>query len=95
MAITEDLTDDEINALVTVALAGGQRRAVWNYKRYNALAHKGLTEIIHMGKVYYTHRLTRAGIEAVLALPDDYRRSFYPLPADIAKAKAIARTLND
>lgn len=88
-----ELSTDEINALVTVALAFGQRRAVSNFKRYNSLAAKGLTKVTHKGKVYYTHRLTRAGIEAVLALPDDYSHGFYPLPQDIKKAKAIARKL--
>ena len=90
-----ELSTDEINALVTVALAGGVHRAGWNYRVFAATASQGLTEIISKGKLYNTHKLTVAGMAAVLALPDDYSPpdGFYPRARDILKAKAIVRGL--
>lgn len=90
-----ELSTDEISALVTVAPAGGVYRAGWNYRVFNATASQGLTEIISKGKLYNTHKLTAAGMAAVLALPDDYSApgGLYPRARDVQKVKAIVRGL--
>lgn len=80
-----ELTTDEINALVWIALQGGERAIERDYEKYDVLTRRGLTEIIHQGNAYTTHKLTRAGIEAVLELPNDYRQGSYPLPRDIVR----------
>lgn len=89
------LSADEINALVWIALQGGKARAHWNHGKFKTLARNGFTEIIREGKVYTTYKLTRAGVEALLSIPDDYNApgGFYPLPRDIVKAKSIVRGL--
>ena len=85
----------EISVLVTIALAGGQYRAMSNYETFRSIEHKGLTTIVNRVDVYNAHKLTPAGIQAVLALPDDYKpkSGFYPIAGDIQKAKAIVREL--
>ena len=85
----------EISILVTVALAGGQYRAMWNYETFRSIEHKGLTTIVNRVDVYNAHKLTPAGIQAVLDLPDDYKpkSGFYPRAGDVQKAKAIVREL--
>jgi len=89
------LDQNEISVLVTIALAGGQYRAMSNYETFRSIAHKGLTTIVNRIDVYNVHKLTSAGIQAVLALPDDYKpkSGFYPRASDIQKAKAIVREL--
>ena len=85
----------EISVLVTIALAGGQYRAMTNYETFRSIEQKGLTTIVNRVDVYNAHKLTPAGIQAVLALPDDYKPKswFYPIAGDIQKAKAIVREL--
>jgi len=79
--------------LIWIALKGGKARAHWNHGAFNRLDEMGLSETVSRGKVYHTHKLTRAGIEAILSLPDDLQADLYPLPSDIAKAKEIIRGL--
>jgi uncharacterized protein YbgA (DUF1722 family) len=79
--------------LVTIALAGGECAIERDYAKYNPLEQRVLTEVIHHGSAYNTHKLTRAGIKAVLDLPNNYRQGSYPLPRDIVKAKSIVREL--
>ena len=85
----------EISVLVTIALAGGQYRAMSNYETFRSIEHKGLTTIVNRVDVYNAHKLTPAGIQAVLDLPDDYKpkTGFYPIAIDVQKAKAIVRGL--
>jgi hypothetical protein len=87
------LTSEETGALVWIALKNGKARAHWRHGKFNALDQKGLTEVIRKGEIFHTHKLTQAGILAVLALPDDLGADFYPLPRDIAKAKMIVAQL--
>ena len=83
------IASDEHRTLIWIALKGGKARAHYNHGKFNALDRAGLTEVVSEGKVYHTHRLTSAGKTAVLNLPDDLQADFFPLPQDIAKAKAI------
>jgi hypothetical protein len=85
----------EISVLVTIALADGQYRAMSNYETFRSIEHKGLTTVVNRVDVYNAHKLTPAGIQAVLDLPDDYKpkSGFYPIASDIQKAKAIVRGL--
>ena len=87
------LASEQDKALIWIALKGGKARAHWNHGKFNALAKAGLTEVIRKGDFYHTHRLTRAGIEEVLNLPDELQCHWFPLPADIAKAKQTVREL--
>lgn len=80
-------------ALIRIALRGGKAWAHWNNGAFNRLDEQGLSETIKRGEVNNTHKLTQAGIEAVLALPDDLECDWFPLPQDIAEAKAIVRGL--
>jgi len=89
------MNDQEISDLVTIALAGGKRRAVWSYRRFDALEKRGFTQDVSAGKAGHTHQITAAGIAAVLALPDDYAYHSYPLPYDVQKAKGILQRLLD
>lgn len=79
--------------LIWIALKGGKARAHWRHGKFNALDRAGLTEVVSKGEIYHTHKLTAAGIEAILAMPDDLEADMYPLPQDIAEAKAIVRGL--
>ena len=79
--------------LLWIALKGGKARAHYNHGKFNELDQMGLTEVVSKGAIYHTHKLTPAGIEAVLNMPDDLQADFYPLPHDIAKAKAIVGKL--
>ena len=53
----------EISVLVTIALAGGQYRAMSNYKTFSSIEHKGLTTVVNRDDVYNAHKLTPAGIQ--------------------------------
>ena len=84
---------EEHSTLIWIALRGGKARAHWRHGKYNALDRAGLTEVVSKGEIYHTHKLTAAGIEAVLNMSDDLGADFFPLPSDIAKAKAMVRGL--
>lgn len=80
--------------LIEVAIADKcKRRAHWNNKRFKTLAGLGLLAMVSQGKVMNTYQLTEAGAALVLSAPEDYRRNFFPVPADMVKAKANAQQL--
>ncbi len=84
---------EEDRTLIWIALKGGKARAHWNHGVFNTLDQKGLTEVVSKGKIYHTHKLTTAGIEAILNMPDNLQADFFPLPQDIAKAKQVVGKL--
>lgn len=84
---------EEHRTLIWIALKGGKARAHYNHGKFNELDRKGLTEVVSKGEIYYTHKLTPAGIEAILNMPDDLQADMFPLPQDIAKAKQVAGKL--
>ena len=82
------------STLIWIALKGGKTRAHHNHGKFNALDRVRLTEVVSKGEIYHTHKLTQAGIKAILNMPDDLQADMFPLPQDIAKAKEIVRGLN-
>lgn len=84
---------EQDRTLIWIALKGGKARAHWNHGAFKRLDEAGLSETIKRGQIYHTHKLTLAGIQAILALPDDLEADLYPLPSDIAEAKEIVRGL--
>lgn len=87
------LASEEHQVLIHIALRGGKARAHWNHGKYNALDQKGFTEVVSKGEIYHTHKLTPAGIEAILNMPDNLQVDFFPLPQDIARAKEVVGKL--
>jgi hypothetical protein len=69
---------EEHQTLIWIALKGGKARAHWRHGKFNALDKAGLTEVVSKGEIFHTHKLTVAGIEAILALPDDLEADFFP-----------------
>jgi len=70
--------------------AAKRRKLTGPYSRPNILAdleRDGLITLTN-GKNTATIRLTEAGQQAIQAMPDDLHADWFPLPADIAKAKA-------
>jgi hypothetical protein len=88
-----NLASEEHQTLIHIALKGGKARAHWRHGKFNALDKAGLTEVVSKGEIYTTHKLTPAGIEAVLNMPDDLEVDLFPLPIDIARAKRIVGEL--
>ena len=81
------------STLIWIALKGGKARAHWRHGKFNELDRKGFAEVISKGEIYHTHKLTQAGIDAILNMPDDLQCDFFPLPQDIAKAKQVVGKL--
>ena len=90
---TMTLTSESDRTLIWIALKGGKARAHWRHGKFNELDRAGLTEVVSAGEIYHTHKLTQAGIAAILNMPDDLQADIFPLPQDIAKAKRIAEDL--
>jgi len=74
--------------------AARRGRKLLTYHRANELADlekAGLVSIVPGKNDTGTIRLTEAGRAAILAMPDDLHVELYPLPVDIAAAKAKLR----
>lgn len=89
------LSNDERHELITLALARDFTRRVHRNKALAQLAHDGVIDARQTPKMM-VYTLNRDGMNIVLQCPDDYagRAGFFPLPADVAKAKEAIRRIH-
>lgn len=104
-----NLTDEQVNVLVWVALGDNlQRKSRWNNAKFLRCANLGLLRVFHRGKVYIYWALTESGMYQVLAIPDDYdfppdffvsdfaigfEGKYLRSPADVKRAQNVVRGL--